>query len=83
MMRRYREPITVRLVHGQPVAFTWRHRIYGVRVLGRWRLLLFWWDPQRASHRVYYRVQTRRTQQVFELYRDATSGAWVLESGHE
>jgi Family of unknown function (DUF6504) len=82
MTRRYREPITVRVLHGQPVAFTWRHRSYGVRVLGRWRLLMFWWDPQRASNRVYYRVQTR-TQQVFELYRDGTSGAWVLDTCYE
>ena len=48
MSRRYREPITVRALHGQPVAFTWRRRRYRVRVIGRWRLRTYWWDPQRV-----------------------------------
>ena len=82
MSRRYREPITVRVLHGQPVAFTWRHQHYRVRVIGRWRLRTFWWDPKRATDRTYYRVQTRE-HQVFEVYRDGTTGAWVLDVVHD
>ena len=37
-----------------------------------------WWDPQRRADRTYWRVVTR-DYQVFELYQEASTGAWVLD----
>ena len=92
MARRYGEPVRVTLAqaghaaqqHGgergetRPTSFTWRGRRYWVSVLGTWRLRAHWWREQPAE-RTYYRVVTA-DHQVFELYHEAVSGAWVLDT---
>jgi hypothetical protein len=78
MARRYGEPVAVEAVGGRPAAFTWRGRRRAVVVIGDWRLVARWWDSRWATNRTYYRVQTRDWQ-VFELYHDAATGAWVLD----
>jgi hypothetical protein len=37
-----------------------------------------WWDVQRHANRTYWRVVTADFQ-VFELYQEASTGAWVLD----
>lgn len=66
----------------QPTSFTWRGRRYWVTVIGRWHLADRWWDATRHSDRRYYRVATA-DHQVFELYHDTVSGAWVLDIVHD
>lgn len=79
MTRRYHEPITVVVKQGQLTAFTWRQRRYTVAtVLGTWRLATRWWQPGALVDRHYHRVQTPDWQ-IFELYHDADSGAWMLD----
>jgi hypothetical protein len=79
MTHRYQEPIAVTVASdGQPVAFTWREQSYRVRVIGRWRLRTYWWDPKRATARTYYRVRTA-DHQIFELYQVGETGGWVLD----
>jgi hypothetical protein len=78
MVRRYRDPITVSLADGLPAAFTWRGVRYVVAVIGTWQLAARWWDAERATERTYFRVQARDLQ-VFEIYHDVVSGAWVLD----
>jgi hypothetical protein len=78
MGRRYGEAVEVTLDAGQPAAFTWRGRHYPVTVIGTWRLATRWWWPAAAADRTYYRVQTA-DYQVFELYHDRATGAWVLD----
>ncbi len=60
-------------------AFTWRGVRYPVaEILGSWHLRDRWWDPERHSDRLYYRVQTPDFQ-VFEVYYDRLPGVWVLD----
>jgi hypothetical protein len=62
------------------VAFTWRDHTYHVTVIGHWHLRDRWWDVDKQSDRLYYRVQAPDLQ-AFELYRDTVSaGLWVLDS---
>ena len=98
MTRRYGEPVQVTLCadagkgdvddgsddthQQQPTSFTWRGRRYWVEVIGRWHLADRWWDATRHSDRRYYRVATA-DHQVFELYHDTVSGAWVLDIVHD
>ncbi|HEX9413959.1 MAG TPA: hypothetical protein VF916_10695 [Ktedonobacterales bacterium] len=37
-----------------------------------------WWDAQWHANRTYWRVVTADFQ-VFELYQEASTGAWVLD----
>jgi hypothetical protein len=37
-----------------------------------------WWDAERHADRTYWRVVTR-DHQVFELYQEASTSAWVLD----
>ena len=39
-------------------------------------------DPQRRADRTYWRVVTR-DHQVFELYQEASTSAWVLDVVHD
>jgi hypothetical protein len=62
-----------------PVAFTWRSHTYHVQVIGHWHLQNRWWDVEKQSNRLYYRVQAPDLQ-MFERYHDTTSAAlWVLD----
>jgi hypothetical protein len=47
-------------------------------VLGTWQLMDRWWDPQRHADRTYWRAVSA-DHQVFELYQEASTGAWVLD----
>lgn len=81
MAHRYGDPVRVSVAAGdaqRPTSFSWRDRRYGVRVLATWRLRTNWWQPQ-AADRTYYRVVTA-DHQVFELYQDINSSAWVLDA---
>jgi len=81
MPRRIGLPVKVKVdAAGLPVRFTWRRRAYHVQVIGRWHLSDRWWDRERQSNRLYYRVQCADLQ-AFDLYRETTSaGLWVLDS---
>ena len=79
MAHRYGAPIEVELTSdGQPEALTWRGLHYAVQIIGIWKLRDRWWDPAQHTDRAYYRCQTA-DQQVFEVYHDAVSGAWILD----
>ncbi len=79
MAHRYSAPIAVELApDGQPEALTWRGRRYAVQVIGTWKLATGWWDPAQHTDRTYWRVETAG-HEVFELYHDAVSGAWILD----
>jgi hypothetical protein len=80
MATRYCVPVAVELApDGVPAAFTWREKRYSaVRLLGTWRLATGRWNVAQRIDRTYFRVETA-DHQVFELYFDGVSHAWVLE----
>jgi hypothetical protein len=80
--RRYRQPIAVTLVEGQPVAFTWRSCQYRVHVIATWRLSTRWWEADEAVDRCYFRVMTSN-HQSFDLYHDLLTDTWVLDVCHD
>jgi hypothetical protein len=87
MANPYGEPVSVTLAgcgsgsgdagEGCPTSFTWRGRRYWVCVLASWRLRTRWWCLEPTT-RTYYRVLCA-DQQLFELYHDHVSDAWVLD----
>jgi hypothetical protein len=77
-MRRIGAPVAVTVSKGRPVAFLWRGQRYRIAVLGTWHLMDRWWDAQQHANRTYWRVVTADFQ-VFELYQEASTGAWVLD----
>ena len=80
MAHRYGLPIRVQLDHdGVPIAFTWRGLTHDGTVISTWHLSDRWWDRERQSDRIYYRLLAP-DHQVFEIYRDRTSaGLWILD----
>ncbi len=80
MSRRIGLPVKVKVnAASEPVAFTWRGHTYHVEVIGRWHLRDRWWDHERESDRMYYRLMTADFE-VFDLYQEKTSkGLWVLD----
>jgi hypothetical protein len=63
---------------GQPKRWQWRETVYSGRVLLVWNLSAYWWDDEKHSNRMYYRMETP-DHQVFELYQDlAKDNIWVL-----
>lgn len=85
MAHRYGDRIQVELApksepgQGALRAFTWRGVRYLVAgILGRWHLADRWWDQERYSDRLYYRVQTPDFQ-VFAVSYDQLPGVWVLD----
>ncbi|HEX6542672.1 MAG TPA: DUF6504 family protein [Ktedonobacterales bacterium] len=79
MSRRYQEAITVTLQGERLTSFTWRGNTYRIRVIANWRLAARWWSAEHAANRHYYRVMTADCQ-VFEVYHDQVSGAWILDT---
>jgi hypothetical protein len=77
-MRRIGAPVAVTVSNSRPVAFLWRGQRYRVSVLGSWHLMDRWWDSHLHANRTYWRVVTADFQ-VFELYQEASTGAWVLD----
>lgn len=90
MAHQYGRPIPVVVRDGLPVRFRWHGADYAIaEVLATWHLQDRWWahpaesDARRAeSDRTYYRVRCP-DQQVFDLYRDAVSGLWMLDRAHD
>jgi hypothetical protein len=57
MSRRFGLAVPVETdVAGLPIALTWRDHTYHVTVIGHWRLRDHWWDAEKHSDRLYYRV---------------------------
>jgi hypothetical protein len=77
-MRRIGAPVAVTVSRHRPVAFQRRGQRYRISVLGTWHLMDRWWDAQRHANRTYWRMVTP-DHQVFELYQEASTGAWVLD----
>jgi hypothetical protein len=77
-----REPVEVESHHGR-VRISWRSRRRRCRkrrqvveVLGRWREVGAWWDPERATNRNLFRVLLSDGA-VVDLARES-GGAWSL-----
>jgi hypothetical protein len=93
----YMRPIRVKLnERGQPVRFRWYGAWYPVSaVLSTWRLMDRWWEQPRpggdvsirthAQDRTYFRVLCSgpADEQVFDLYYDAVTNSWVLDTAHD
>jgi Domain of unknown function (DUF6504) len=91
MSRVYGEPVDVQARDdGRPTAFVWRSRRYTVQViLEHWIVNRDWWrDPGGEPGRPeleFWRVQASpgpaMTAGVYELRREAATGAWTLRHG--
>ena len=92
MNRVYGEPVEVRArADGRPVRFVWRSRVYAVRaILEHWVINREWWrDPGAETENgagepelEFWRVEAApgqgMTSAVYELRRDAITGAWTI-----
>jgi len=91
MSRVHGEPVNVQARDdGRPARFVWRGRLYTVRaILEHWVLNREWWqDPgaERSQPELeFWRVEASPAQGmtagVYELRRDAATGAWTLRLG--
>ena len=92
--RAYGEPVEVQArKDGRPIRFVWRSRLYTVRaILEHWVINREWWrDPGGPQSELgqpeleFWRVEASfgqgMTPGVYELRRDAASGAWTLRRG--
>jgi hypothetical protein len=78
---------------GRPIRFVWRSRLYTVRaILEHWVINREWWrdpgSPQSETGQPeleFWRVEAApgpsMTPGVYELRRDAATGAWTLRVG--
>ena len=88
----YGEPVEVRArADGRPVRFVWRSRVYAVRaILEHWVINREWWrdpgaetetgagEPELEFWRVEAAPGQGMTAAVYELRRDAITGAWTI-----
>jgi hypothetical protein len=91
MSRAYGEPVDVQARDdGRPTTFVWRSRRYTVQViLEHWIINRDWWrDPGAEPGQPeleFWRVQAApgpaMTAGVYELRREAATGAWTLRHG--
>ena len=74
MSKRYDEPIEVEVSGpGAPAAFVWRGRSYRVEtVIKRWLETSEGWDPDRATSRDCFRVESRGG--IYDLHLDRLAG---------
>jgi hypothetical protein len=88
----YGEPVEVHArPDGRPLRFVWRSRLYVVRaILEHWVINREWWrDPGDSEpgqpELEFWRVEAAPGQGmapgVYELRRDAATGAWTLRPG--
>ncbi len=94
MNRVYGEPVNVQArADGRPLRFVWRSRLYTVRtILEHWVINREWWrapadsgasetgpgQPELEFWRVGAAPGQGMTSEVYELRRDAATGAWTL-----
>jgi hypothetical protein len=91
MSRVYGEPVNVQARDdGRPARFVWRGRLYTVQaILEHWVINREWWqDPDAEPGRPeleFWRIEASpgqgMTAEVYELRRDAATGAWTLRLG--
>ena len=91
MNRTYGEPVNVQArTDGRPSRFVWRSRLYSVRaILEHWVINREWWrepggepgQPELEFWRVQASLGPGMTAGVYELRRDAVTGAWTLRLG--
>jgi Family of unknown function (DUF6504) len=87
----YGEPVNVQArADGRPLRFVWRSRLYTVRaILEHWVINREWWrdtgdsgsepgQPDLEFWRVEAAPGQGMTPGVYELRRDAVTGAWTL-----
>jgi Family of unknown function (DUF6504) len=94
MSRVYGEPVNVQARDdGRPVRFVWRGRLYTVHaILEHWVINREWWQDPGASgseaglpELEFWRIEAApgpgMTAGVYELRREAATGAWTLRPG--
>lgn len=87
----YGDPVDVKArADGRPTTFVWRSRRYTVQlILEHWIVNRDWWrDPEAELGQPeleFWRVQASpgpaTTAGVYELRREAATGAWTLRQG--
>ena len=86
MSRVHGDPVEVWMTDGRPSRFVWHGRLYTVlRVLEHWVTTRDWWREQHpeageGGGREFWRVEATPEKEigVYELRRDAETGAWML-----
>jgi hypothetical protein len=91
MNRTYGEPVNVQArSDGRPTRFVWRSRLYSVRAIcEHWVINREWWrepggepgQPELEFWRVQASLGPGMTAGVYELRRDAATGAWTMRLG--